>query len=68
MSLLNLFLAVALQPADTTPYLILGYAVIWLVGFIYFATLVSRQRNVKQDLHLLRQLLEEEENNPKQSV
>lgn len=62
MSLLTLFLSMVLQPADTTPYLILGYAAMWLVGFIYFLTLLNRQRNVQQDLRLLRQLLEEEKN------
>ncbi|GAB4150918.1 MAG: hypothetical protein Fur0021_14180 [Candidatus Promineifilaceae bacterium] len=61
----HLFLLTALLQADAPPdtmgYLVLGYAVLWLVGAVYFVTLSSRQRNLKQDLELMQRLLKEEE-------
>ncbi|MCA9938001.1 MAG: CcmD family protein [Anaerolineales bacterium] len=59
-----IFLSALMQagsPADTTGYLILGYVVIWLIATVYIATLFSRQRNLKQDIELMRQLLKEDE-------
>lgn len=59
-----LFLLTALLQADAPPntmgYLVLGYAVLWLVGAVYFVTLSSRQRNLKQDVELMQQLLKED--------
>ncbi len=48
-------------PAATTPYLILGYIVMWLIGTAYVVTLITRQRNLNQDVQLMRRLLEEDE-------
>ncbi len=45
---------------NTTNYMILGYAVIFTVMFIYLVSLVIRQRNLKQDLDLLKELEEKE--------
>lgn len=42
-------------------YLMLGYFVMWLVFMSYIITLVVRQRNLKQDLQLMRQILQENE-------
>ena len=45
-------------------YLLMGYSAMWLIGLIYVITLVNRQRNLQQDIKLMRQLLEEDEDNP----
>lgn len=42
-------------------YLMLGYFVMWFVVMIYIITLVVRQRNLKQDLQLMHQILQENE-------
>ncbi len=59
------FLLTALLQADTPPdtmgYLVLGYIALWLIGAVYVITLFSRQRNLKQDVELMHQLLQEEE-------
>jgi hypothetical protein len=43
-------------PAQTTNYMILGYAVIFGLMLIYIASLYIRQRNLKQDLELMEEL------------
>lgn len=45
---------------ETTNYLILGYVVFSTVMLIYLASLVIRQRNLKQDLETLEELDENE--------
>jgi hypothetical protein len=40
-------------PAETTSYMIAGYAVIFGVMLIYLVSLYIRQRNLKQDLEVL---------------
>lgn len=42
-------------------YLMLGYFVMWLIVMVYIITLVVRQRNLKQDLQLMQQILQEHE-------
>lgn len=42
-------------------YLMLGYFVMWLIVMIYIITLIVRQRNLKQDLQLMQQILQENE-------
>ncbi len=42
-------------------YLMLGYFVMWFIVVIYIITLVVRQRNLKQDLQLMQQILQENE-------
>lgn len=37
-------------------YLVAGYAVFWIVAFIFIYTLVSRQRNLQKSLEMLEQL------------
>lgn len=49
------------DPNQFNGYLILAYAVIGLIGLVYVLSLFVRQRNVQQDLKLMRQLLEEDE-------
>ena len=43
-------------PAETTNYMVLGYAVIFGVMFLYILSLYLRQRNMQQDLELLKDL------------
>jgi hypothetical protein len=45
-------------PAETTGYMIAGYAVIFGVILIYMISLYLRSRNLKQDLDLLTDLEE----------
>jgi hypothetical protein len=42
-------------------YLILGYVAMWIIGIVYVITLLTRQRNLQQDVELMQQLLEDEE-------
>jgi len=48
------------DPSQTAAFLVLGYVAMSIIGLVYVLTLVNRQRNLKQDIHLLRQLLEED--------
>jgi CcmD family protein len=47
-------------PANTVSYMILGYAVIFIVIFIYLMSLAIRSRNLRQDLEVLKDLEEKE--------
>jgi CcmD family protein len=40
-------------PAETTRYMIAGYAVIFSVMFLYLLSLVIRRRNLERDLATL---------------
>lgn len=52
-------------PAETTAYMIAGYAVIFGVMLIYLASLAIRRRNLEQDLEVLEEL-EAKETEPEQ--
>lgn len=41
---------------DTANYMVAGYVVFFIVMVIYLASLVIRQRNLKQDLEVLEDL------------
>ncbi|MFN8458670.1 MAG: hypothetical protein U0401_29120 [Anaerolineae bacterium] len=41
-------------------YLTAGYAVFWLVSFVFIYSLVSRQRNLQKSLDMLEQLAQRE--------
>ena len=41
-------------------FLAAGYAVFWLVTFIFVFSMVSRQRNLQKDVKMLEQLAEPE--------
>ena len=47
-------------PANTTTYMIAGYAVIFGVMLIYLISLYLRKRNLNQDLEVLEELDEPE--------
>jgi CcmD family protein len=40
-------------PANTTSYMIAGYAVIFVVMLVYLISLYLRRRNLEQDLDVL---------------
>jgi CcmD family protein len=47
-------------PAQTTNYMVAGYAVIFSVIFIYIISLVLRTRNLKRDRQTLNELAKKE--------
>ena len=49
------------NPSQFNEFLLLGYVVMWLVAVVYLVLLDSKQRNVQQDVRLMRRLLEEDE-------
>jgi hypothetical protein len=62
----ELLLTILLQadvgdPNRFNNFLILGYTVMWLIGMIYVASLIIRQRNVQQDISLMHRILQEDE-------
>jgi hypothetical protein len=61
----SIFLTAVLQmstdPNKFNNYLLLGYGVMWLIGMIYIASLALRQRNVRRDLELMEQILQEDD-------
>jgi hypothetical protein len=50
-----------IDPNHFNLYLIGGYFVMWVIAMIYIYSLANRQRNVKEEVKLLRQLLEDDE-------
>lgn len=49
------------NPNQFNDFLILAYFIMGLVGIIYVASLILRQRNLEKDIQLMQQLLEDEE-------
>lgn len=49
------------DPNQFNGYLLLGYAAMWLIGMIYIASLAIRQRNLRRDLELIEQILQEDD-------
>lgn len=56
----TIFHQAAADPDRFNNFLLLGYAVMWLVCAAYVISLANRQRNVRQDLELLERILNEE--------
>ncbi len=56
-----MMLSLAQAPAETTAYMIAGYAVIFGLMLIYVVSLIVRRRNLKQDAELLAELQEKDE-------
>ncbi len=60
--LLDMFLQVGIgDPNKFNHFMILGYLVMWIIAMIYILSLANRQRNIKEEVELLQQLLEEDE-------
>jgi CcmD family protein len=49
------------DPNQFNGYMILGYVVMWIIVMVYLLILANRQRNVKEEVELLQQLLKEDE-------
>ena len=41
-------------------FLAAGYAVFWIVSFVFIYTLVSRQRNLDKEVQMLEQFVQQE--------
>jgi len=54
-------LAQIFDPNKFNNFLILGYFVMWLIVMAYIFILANRQKNAKDDLKMLKQLLREDE-------
>ncbi|MFZ0548851.1 MAG: hypothetical protein WAM60_25600 [Candidatus Promineifilaceae bacterium] len=64
---LNIFLQAGIDdPNKFNNYLILAYILMWIAFMIYIASLANKQRNAKQDIKLLQQLLKEDEESSNQ--
>ena len=48
-------------PADTTSYMIAGYAIIFGVMLLYLISLLVRQRNLQKDLEVLEEIQTDQE-------
>lgn len=62
LNLTNLFFqAELIDPNKFNKFLILGYFVMWLIVMLYIFTLANRQKNAREEIQLMKQLLEEDE-------
>ena len=66
MNAINSFLNLLIQTEVADPnkfnnFMILGYVVMWLIVMLYVFMLANRQRNVREELKLMHQLLREDE-------
>ena len=59
--LLTVYQQPPIDPSRFNDYLLLGYAVMWIVVIVYIANLANKQRNLHQEIKLMRRLLEEDE-------
>jgi len=57
---MDLFYLLQEGPANTTNYMIAGYAVIFGVMLLYLISIYVRHRNLARDLELLEELTEHE--------
>lgn len=48
-------------PANTTSYMIAGYAIIFGVMLLYLISLLVRQRNLQKDLEVLEEIQTDQE-------
>jgi len=54
-------LQVSVDPDKFNGFLLLGYGVMWLIVMIYVASLAMRQRNLRRDIELMEQILQEDD-------
>ena len=58
---LNIALQSSINPNTFNNFLMLGYGVMAAIGLVYVVSLAVRQRNLKQDIQLMQQLLQDDE-------
>jgi CcmD family protein len=51
-----LFLLLQQAPAETSNFMIAGYAVIFSVIFLYVVSIILRNRNLRRDMTMLEEL------------
>lgn len=56
----HIFLQMVSNPDRFNNYLVLGYFAMWLIGVVYVISLIARQRNLQQDLALMKRLLKDD--------
>lgn len=62
ITVLNILLQKGIaDPNKFNHFMILGYLVMWLIVVFYVFMLANRQRNVREELKLMHQLLKEDE-------
>ncbi len=49
------------DPNRFNQYLLLAYATLWVIAMGYLLNMANRQRNLRQEIRLMRRLLEEDE-------
>ena len=42
-------------------YLLLGYGIMWLIVVVYITSLYLRQRNLRRDMELMKQILQDDD-------
>lgn len=60
MILLDVLLQTVDDPNKFNGFMILGYVIMWLVAMVYILILANRQRNAREELKLMEQLLRED--------
>lgn len=54
-------LQVTSDPNQFNNYLLLGYGVMWVIFVVYIVSLAVRQRNLRRDIELMEQILQEDD-------
>lgn len=54
-------LQISADPDKFNGFLLLGYGVMWLIVMIYIISLALRQRNLRRDIELMEQILQEDD-------
>jgi hypothetical protein len=49
------------DPNQFNNFLLLAYGALWLIAMVYILALANKQRNVLQEIRLMRRLLKEDE-------
>jgi hypothetical protein len=57
-------LQITSDPNQFNSYLLLGYIVMWTIFVVYIASLAIRQRNLRRDIELMEQILQEDDQAP----
>ncbi|MCA9971805.1 MAG: hypothetical protein KC425_16385 [Anaerolineales bacterium] len=68
LALLSIWLQASVNPDQFNNYLVLGYVVMWLIGFVYVISLAVRQRNLQKDVQLMQRILQEDEDATKSGL
>lgn len=58
--LLNGLFQTVSDPNKFNGFMILGYVIMWLVAMVYIFIMANRQRNAREELKLMEQLLRED--------